>query len=80
MRLVGLVPWYRRRKQLNVYVTPSAHEALADYAQRHGVTVSAVIEAIGQCLADDRPPNLAAASFIKRARAIVSERRSRRRV
>lgn len=60
-----------------MYVTQQSYEALSTYAAANGVTVAAVVEAIGQALAEGREPNLGTQRFVERARQIASQRRAR---
>lgn len=41
------------RRAINAYVSDEAREAWRSFAGRHGVTVSALIQAIGELLGDE---------------------------
>lgn len=66
------------RRPLNVYLSPEAFEAWRLYATAHSVSVSGLIEAIGQKFANDTDlPSRWLLSVVKDASQIDAERRSR---
>lgn len=67
-------PSYR---MMNVRVTPQARAAWQAWAQHTGCSLSALMEAIGQMLAESAITSSEAGEVVRRAREIDFERRRR---
>lgn len=61
------------KRQLNVFVSEESFEAWRRFADEHGVSVTALIEAIGRTLPDK--PSGFLAEAVREARRVDSERR-----
>ena len=64
------------RKGLHVYLTPDAHEAIHEYAIEEGISVSAVLQVIGDALVAGIAP--LTDEQVKLARRLDSLRRRRK--
>jgi hypothetical protein len=69
------------RKALHAYLSDEAHDAWHDRAAEHGVSVSALLEAIAQYIGKDPASDDfgKGADIIRTARSIDTERRRRNR-
>jgi hypothetical protein len=72
------------RRQLHGYVSNAARDGWYDFSERHGTNVSALLEAIGVLLGENRDKKTSALpavlrSAVKDAQAVASSRSSRRR-
>jgi len=69
------------RKALHAYLSDGAHEAWHERAAEHGVSVSALLEAIAKYIAQDPASDDfgSGAEIITTARSIDTERRRRNR-
>lgn len=67
------------RKALHAYLSDEAHEAWHERSAAHGVSVSGLLEAIGQYIAEDPEGEDfgSGAEIIKSARQIDTQRRRR---
>ncbi len=65
-----------KRPALHAFVSEEAHSAWHDYAANQGVSLSALLEAMGSFL-DDFPEDMAE-TFVAGARRVDSDRRRRR--
>jgi hypothetical protein len=64
------------RKALHVYIDPNVHAAWRSYCREVGVTITALVQAIGENLDDlIDPAGGAGAVVIERAREIADDRR-----
>lgn len=75
-RCPGESPGMAERRRLPVRLTEEAHAGLDALATRHGVTRTAMLEALGLLGALNKPVDWE--QVIRRARQIDRERRSRR--
>jgi len=71
-----------KRRQLALKVSTEGYDGLQSFALAHGVTVTALVDAVGRYLAimdssTDRPVGPALASIVDNARMMDHERRSR---
>ena len=64
------------KKQVNVWVSEEAFENLRAFADEHGITVTALLEALGRSLPPARTPRWLA-EVIAEARRVDAERRRR---
>jgi hypothetical protein len=71
----------KERRAIHAYVSDTAHDQWHNFATHHGVTVSAILEALGPTLdqATDTPydPNHPCNTIIAEARRIDTKRRRR---
>jgi hypothetical protein len=69
------------RKALHAYLSDEAHDAWHDRAAEHGVSVSALLEAIARYIAEDPASDDfgKGSDIVKTARTIDTERRRRNR-
>lgn len=67
------------RKSLQTYVTAQAHQGWHEWCANEGVSFSALLEAVGACLAanDDHPVSESLQGFCVEARQIDASRRRR---
>ncbi len=71
-----------KRRQLALKVSTEGYDGLQGFALAHGVTITALVDAVGRYLAImdasiDRPVGPALASIVDTARMMDHERRSR---
>ena len=67
------------RRALHAYLSKDAHKAWHSFAASHGVSVSALLEALGQELETASDPSLpvGSADLVASARSVDAERRKR---
>ncbi len=63
--------------RLNAELSDEAHDAWRAFAHAHGVSVTALLEAVGLALREQVPPSDALEAVVESARLIDSERRER---
>ena len=63
------------KKQLNVFVSEESFQAWRRFADAQGVSVTALIEAVGLELASVERPSPTLRSIVARARQVDTERR-----
>lgn len=66
------------RRMMNARLSTEAYEAFAAYADDHGISVTALIEAIGLRLPDSEPLFVDPDRIIADARKIAADRRRHR--
>ena len=62
---------------MNAEVTPEAKAGWESYAEKHGLHLTHVLEAVGRRLAESQPVDFDDPDLITEARAILAERRRR---